>query len=122
MNKEIVHYMHFNKLWYYWLDESESKKYWRKLDGDDDNVCLLSEGIITEHQCREKLRSMFPDNKIMKAIPFHYSPSNHGSRHIKHTVNRKREVKEKILFRKELESFVEMNSTLLLRKGENKKV
>ncbi len=110
MSKEIVHYMHFNKLWYYWLDEYESKKYWRRLEGDDDNIHLLSEEIITEHQCREKLRSMFPDNKIMKAIPFHYSPGNHGSRPIKYTVNRKREVKEKILFRKELESFVESSS------------
>lgn len=106
MNKEIVHYMHFNKLWYYWLDENENKKYWRKLEGADEDIYLLSDEIITEYQCREKLQNMYPDNKIMKAIPFHYSPSNSGSRPIKCTVDRKRMVKEKIQFRKELESFV----------------
>ena len=74
MKEKIVHYMHYEKLWYYWIDEKENRKYWRKLNEDD--VCLLSEDIITEHQCREKLKFMFPDNKIMKATPFHWSPSN----------------------------------------------
>ena len=105
MSKEIVHYMHFNKLWYYWLDEYESKKYWRKLN-EDDNIHLVSEEVITERQCKEKLQNMYPDNKIMKAIPFHYSPSNSGSRPIKCTVDRKGMAKEKVQFRKELENFV----------------
>lgn len=82
---KIVHYMHVNKLWYYWLDDSERKKYWRKIQCEEDlnYVNLLSEDIITERQARDLLRELFPDNKIMKAIPYHHSPSPWGSRPLK---------------------------------------
>ena len=101
---EIVHYMHLNKLWYYWLDDSEQKKYWRKIQCEEDlnDVNLLSEEIITERQVKELLRELFPDNKIMKAIPYHYSPSTSGSRPFKNTVDRKRMLKDKNEFREEL--------------------
>lgn len=106
MNKkvEIVHYMHLNKLWYYWLDDSERKKYRRKIQDEDDlkTVNLLSEEIISEHQAKELLKAMFPENKIMKAIPFHFSPSNFGFRPIKQTVDRKRMLREKREFLKEI--------------------
>ena len=103
---EIVHYMHLNKLWYYWLDNSERKKYWRQLETEDDlkNVHLLSEDIISERQAKELLKELFPENKIMKAIPYHFSPSNFGSRPFKQTVDRKRMLKEKMDFIKELEN------------------
>lgn len=101
---KIVHYMHVNKLWYYWLDDSERKKYWRKIQCEEDlnYVNLLSEDIITERQARDLLRELFPDNKIMKAIPYHHSPSPWGSRPLKNTVDRKKMLKEKIEFREEL--------------------
>ena len=101
---KIVHYIHLNKFWYYWLDDSERKKYWRKLQNEDDlkTVNLLSEEIISEHQAKEFLKAMFPENKIMKAIPFHFSPSNFGSRPRKQTVDRKRMLKEKQEFLKEM--------------------
>lgn len=101
---KIVHYMHVNKLWYYWLDDSEQKKYWRKIEYEDDleKVSLLSEKIITERQAKELLRQLFPDKQIMKAIPYHFSPDSRGSRPIKVTVDRKGMLKEKIQFRKEL--------------------
>lgn len=101
---QIVHYMHVNKLWYYWLDDSEQKKYWRKIENEDDlkDVNLLSKDVITEHQAKELLREMFPENKIMKAVPYHHSPSPWGSRPFKNTVNKKRMMREKIKFREEL--------------------
>ena len=104
---QIVHYMHFEKYWFYWIDEFEIKKYWRKGEGKCDDVHLVSEDIITERQCKEILRKMFPDKKIMKAIPYHRSPSPWGSRPAKITVDRKQMLKEKNAFRKELESFIE---------------
>lgn len=101
---KIVHYMHVNKLWYYWLDNSEQKKYWRKIQYEDDlnDVNLLSEEVITERHAKELLKELFPDNKIMKAVPYHYSPSPWGSRPFKNTVDRKRMLKEKNEFREEL--------------------
>ena len=101
---EIVHYMHVNKLWYYWLDDSECKKYWRKIQCEEDlkYVNLLTEDIITERQARDLLKELFPDNKIMKTIPYHHSPSPWGSRPFKNTVDRKRMLKEKVEFREEL--------------------
>lgn len=100
----VVHYIHLNKLWYYWLDNSEGKKYWRKIQNEDDlkNANLLSEEIISEHQAKELLKTMFPNNKIIKAIPFHFSPSASGSRPKKQTVDRKRMLKEKKEFLKEI--------------------
>lgn len=100
----VVHYIHLNKLWYYWLDNSEGKKYWRKLQNEDDlkSVTLLSEEIISERQAKELLKEMFPENKIMKAIPFHFSPSDSGSRPKKQTVDRKRMLREKKEFLKEM--------------------
>lgn len=106
VQNQIVHYMHFNKLWYYWIDEYEGKKYWRKLELCDD-VNLLTEEVITERQCRNMLQSLFPDYKIMKAIPYHESSGYGGSRPVKSTVDRKGMLKEKIRFRRDLESFVE---------------
>lgn len=93
----IVHYMHFNKLWYYWLDNSEQKKYWRKINSEEDlcYVNLLCEDIITERQARSLLRMLFPNNKIIKAFPYHHSPSHCGSRPKKVTVDRKAMLKEK---------------------------
>lgn len=105
MNKlKIVHYMHVNKFWFYWLDDSEQKRYWRKIEIEEDlkRVSLLSEEIITERQAKGLLRELFRENKIMKAIPYHYSPSPFGSRPVKVTVDRKRELKDKIKFREEL--------------------
>ena len=101
---QIVHYIHLHKSWYYWLDDSEKKKYWRKIQNEDDlkNVTLLSEEIISEHQVKELLKEMFPENKIMKAIPFHASPSHFGSRPKKETVDRKRMLREKKEFLKEI--------------------
>ena len=101
---KIVHYMHVNKLWYYWLDDSEQKKYWRKIQYENDlkNVNLLSEEIITERQAKDLLKELFPDNKIMKSIPYHEAPSSSGSRPVKITVDRKGMLKEKIKFREEL--------------------
>ena len=100
----IVHYIHLNKLWYYWLDNSERKKYWRKIQNEKDleRVTLLSEEIISEHQAKELLKAMFPENKIMKAIPFHFSPSDSGSRPKKQTVDRKRMLREKQEFLREM--------------------
>ena len=94
---EIVHYMHVNKLWYYWLDNLEQKKYWRKIQYEDDlkDVNLLSEEIITERQVKQKLRELFLENRIMKAIPYHHSRSSYGSRPVKITVDRKGMLKEK---------------------------
>lgn len=73
---EIVHYMHVNKLWYYWLDNSEQKKYWRNIQTEYDlqYINLLSEEVITERKAKELLRELFPNNKIMKAIPYHEAP------------------------------------------------
>lgn len=101
---KIVHYMHVNKLWYYWLDNSEQKKYWRKIQYEDDlnDVNLLSEEVITERHAKELLKELFPDNKIMKAVSYHYSSSPWGSRPFKNTVDRKRMLKEKNEFREEL--------------------
>lgn len=106
VQNQIIHYMHFNKLWYYWIDEYEDKKYWRKLELCD-VINLLTKEVITERQCRTMLQSQFPDYKIMKAIPYHESPSHDGSRPVKSTVDRKGMLEEKIHFRRDLESFVE---------------
>lgn len=96
--------MHVNKFWFYWLDDSKQKKYWRKIETDEDlkRVNLLSEDIITERQAKELLRELFPENKIMKAVPYHHSPSSFGSRPVKVTVDRKGMLKEKISFVEEL--------------------
>lgn len=100
----VVHYIHLNKFWYYWLDHSEGKKYWRKIQDEKDleSVTLLSEEIISERQAKELLKTMFPNNKIMKAIPFHFSPSDSASRPKKETVDRKRMLREKKEFLKEM--------------------
>lgn len=100
----VVHYMHINKLWYFWLDNTEGKKFWRKIQNESDlkSVTLLSEEIISEHQAKELLKTMFPNNKIMKAFPFHASPSHFGSRPKKQTVDRKRMLREKKEFLKEI--------------------
>lgn len=99
---EIVHYIHLNKLWYYWLDDSEQKKYWRKIENSSDlnKVTLLSNEIITERQAKDLLKQMFPDNRIMKAIPYHYSPTSCGSRPKKITVDRKGMLQDKLNLRK----------------------
>lgn len=97
----IVHYIHYNKLWYYWIDNSNKKKYWRKLE-ENDSIQLLTHNLITEKQCREMLVERFPTMVIMKAIPYHYSPSHIGSRPVKHTRNRKQELKEKKNFIQEI--------------------
>lgn len=102
----IVHYMHFNKLWYYWLDNYTGKKYYRKLEEKCSDVNLLSGEIITEGQCRKILRNLFPQYKIMKAFPYHYSSSSWGSRPTKSTVDRKSMLKEKIRFKKELDNML----------------
>lgn len=107
--KEIVHYMHFNKLWYYWIDEYERKKYWRKLEGNYDDLILLTEDIITERQCKIILQTLFQNYRIMKAYPYHYSPryGSGGSRMGKCTIDRRGMLKDKIKFREKLKSFVE---------------
>lgn len=104
VQNNIVHYMHYNKLWYYWIDGYERKKYWRKL-GQFDDINLLTEEVITEKECKSRLRLLFPNYKIMKAIPYHDSPNHDGSRLVKYTVDRKTMLKEKIHFRKDLEGF-----------------
>lgn len=97
--------MHYDKLWYYWIDEYDCKKYWRKLEEDD--IKLLTEDIITERKCKEQLQILFPEYKIMKAIPYHYSPRfGNGSRPIKSTVARKIMLKEKMCFKRNLEKFI----------------
>ena len=92
---KVVHYMHKDKLWYYWVDESEHTKYYRK---DLSKTELLSENKITEHQAKLVLKEKFPEHKIMKALPFHDSPSNISSRPIKTARDRKRQKKKKFLF------------------------
>ena len=101
---EIVHYIHINKLWYYWLDNSDRKKYWRKIQYEDDlkYVNLLSKEMITERKAKELLRKLFPDNKIMKAFSYLEASSSSGSRPVKITIDRKGMLKEKIKFREEL--------------------
>lgn len=103
---KIVHYIHLNKLWYYWIDEYEYKKYWRKSENHYKDINLLTNEIITERQCKNLLRNLFPKNKIIKAFPYHHSPSPFGSRPKKFTIDRKRMQKEKISFKKELESYI----------------
>ena len=102
----IVHYMHKDKLWYYWIDNSERKKYWRKVQTKEDlkYVNLLSKEFITEKEARKLLKELFPNNKIMKAFPYHHSPETRGTRPFKTTVNRKKMLKEKIEFREELKN------------------
>ena len=96
---KVVHYMHKDKLWYYWVDESEHTKYYRK---DLSKTELLSENKITEHQAKLVLKEKFPEHKIMKALPFHDSPSNISSRPIKTARDRTRQKKEKVSFLDEL--------------------
>ncbi len=98
--------MHLNKLWYYWIDEYDTRKYWRKFEGSFDEVKLLTEEIITEHQCKIRLKNMFPYFKVIKTIPYHYSHSPWGSRPVKCKIDRKGMLKEKNDFRKELEEYL----------------
>ena len=100
----IVHYMHVNKLWYYWIDNSEQKKYYRKIQCEDDlkDVILLSDEVLTERQAKKLLQQLFPDNRIIKAIPYHESSSLSGSRPVKTVIDRKRMLKEKLKFMEEL--------------------
>ncbi len=95
----VVHYMHRNKLWYYWIDESEQTRYYGGILHDAE---LFAGSGTTEHQARIILQEKFPEHKIMKALPFHDSPSNTGSRPIKETRDRKKQRKEKVSFLDEL--------------------
>lgn len=106
VQNQIVHYMHFNKIWYYWIDKYEEKKYWRKLEGNCEDIILLTEDIITERQCKIILQTLFPNHRIMKAYPYHYSPriGSSGSRTGKSTIDRKGMLEDKIKFRKELQN------------------
>lgn len=98
----ILHYMHYQKQWFYWFDEYTDKKYYRKYN--DPNIIWIDENIITERQCREYLKEKYPDVEIIKSIAYHYSPGPGGSRPIKETVDRKKMLKEKKEFIKELEN------------------
>jgi hypothetical protein len=61
---QIVHYIHLNKYWYYWLDNSTQKRYFRKFKNLSD-MHLVSEEIITEKEVKIILQKLFPDKEIV---------------------------------------------------------
>lgn len=98
--EKILHYMHYETRWFYWFDEYRKKKYYRRHMWDD--VIWLPEDIYTKRECKKYLEENFPNIEKMIAYPYHMGFTKIGSRPIKLTIDRKRMLREKNAFKKEL--------------------
>ena len=98
----ILHYMHYQKQWFYWFDQNTRKKYYRQETSP--NISWISPDIQTERECRNFLQEKYPNCLIQKAYPYHlgHKVDKDGSRLYKITVDRKGMLKEKREFIREL--------------------
>ena len=64
----IVHYMHYDKNWYFWIDEQEDFKYsfWKLMD-----AAWLAGEDHTDRMARQLLEDMFPGYTVKKEIMYH---------------------------------------------------
>lgn len=80
----IVHYFHFYKQWFYWIDDKEKGTYSKQMfDGDWEKYYTKFAEDITHRVAKEKLLNMFPKYAFDRAKPYHSSPSDSGSRQYK---------------------------------------
>ena len=66
----IVHYVHYEKNWYYWIDESEHSCYDPARNVKDGMQWFAGED--TANMAAKKiLKEKFPEDKIVKHIAYH---------------------------------------------------
>lgn len=73
----VVHYIHYEKNWYYWIDDSEALRPYNLFIDNfgnvvcGDNTTWFAGEDYTEKKVKALLREKFPNDKIMKAISYH---------------------------------------------------
>ena len=66
----IVHYVHFEKNWYYWIDDKE-ESYYDPARSVKDGMQWFAGEDTTNMIARKLLMEKFPEHKIKKHIAYH---------------------------------------------------